>query len=146
MNKLKNNCQNEYYVISCKLMLASGVYWTGYVAQNETVIVTVNATTVIPLISVNNWLTIMARDSLNFPLRQSAAAYAAGFGVVTSPNFWLGLTNIYYLTNSAVNGGHNHRLRAEFLTIANMWVTNHESIRFTWVNDTDCGRIKSLNE
>jgi hypothetical protein len=66
--------------------------------------------------SVNGWLTIMSRIDLNFPVNQVPTAYETGFGDILS-NFWLGLTNVYYLTNPNENGGKKFRLRFEFLSV-----------------------------
>jgi len=89
----------------------------GFVAQNMTINVTIPTTpaaTYVPLRYVNGWLTVMSRVDANFPTGLSYAAYQAGFGDIMS-NFWLGLNTIHTLTNSSVNGGHNYRLRIEFM-------------------------------
>jgi hypothetical protein len=72
-------------------------------------------TTVVQLRSVNGWMTIFSRVDSSFPLSQPATAYNDGFGDVAT-NFWLGVNKIYCLTNRAVNGGLNYRLRIEMQT------------------------------
>jgi Fibrinogen beta and gamma chains, C-terminal globular domain len=67
---------------------------------------------IVPLNSVGGWLTVLSRIDANFPTKQSVAAYTNGFGNISN-NFWLGLENIYWLTNSAVNGGKTYKLRIE---------------------------------
>jgi hypothetical protein len=74
---------------------------------------------VILLRSVNGWLTILARIDINFPTGLAYAMYQSGFGDITS-NFWLGLENVYLLTNGAVNGGQKYLVRFEILTTDNM--------------------------
>jgi Fibrinogen beta and gamma chains, C-terminal globular domain len=72
----------------------------------------------VPVRSIHQWIVIMSRIDTNFPLNQTYQVYQDGFGNLTS-NFWLGLTRIYYITNSAVNGGRTYRLRFELLADAN---------------------------
>ena len=91
---------------------------TGFVAQNVTVNVTIATNSIVPLRSVNGWLTIYSRIDATFPTGLPYTSYQNGFGDIMS-NFWLGLERIYQLTNSAVNGGHTYRLRVEMLAIVN---------------------------
>lgn len=78
--------------------------------------VTVNiSTTNVSLMSVNGWLTILSRIDSTFPVGLTYNDYKTGFGSFQS-NLWLGLENIYRLTNSAVNGGRSYRLRFELLS------------------------------
>ena len=100
--------------------------WTGFVAQNITRNVTLNVNTVVLLMSVNGWLTILAHIDSNFPDRQPDTAYTSGFGDITS-NFWLGLENVYYLTNTGVNGRCSYRLRFEILTSTNTFVSTSKN-------------------
>lgn len=73
---------------------------------------------IILLMSVSGWLTIFSRVDLNFPTGLTLSTFTSGFGSI-SANFWLGLQNIYLLTNSAVNGGQTYRLRVELLASEN---------------------------
>ena len=72
----------------------------------------------VPVISIHQWIVIMSRIDTSFPLSQTYQAYQNGFGNPTS-NFWIGLTRVYYITNSAVNGGRTYRLRFELLANVN---------------------------
>jgi len=84
---------------------------TGLTAINETVNVTIQLS-VVPLRSVNGWLTIMSRIDGSFPTGQTFSAYQGEFGDILS-NFWLGLERIHQLTNPSANGGRNCRMRLE---------------------------------
>ena len=92
---------------------------TGFIAQNSTVYVTIPTTTnTVPVISVNKWLIIFSRVDSTFQTGLSDTNYQAGFGDIKA-NFWLGLNQIYYLTNPDINGGQTYRLRFEMLFARN---------------------------
>lgn len=124
--------------------------------QNLTISVTVPVTaSIVQMTSVNGWMTIFSRMDSNFPLAQQSDAYIGGFGEITS-NFWLGLKNIYYLTNSAVNGGFQYRLRLEMqsndtnkwdqFTVVAMYLVQlwRQLIGITWIDNSQKFLVKRM--
>jgi len=104
------------YIISLSITLFSRyvfVIFTGFTAKNVTMEMTIpQKTNNVTLMSVFGWIIILSRINSSFPVNQLWTNYEAGFGEIMS-NFWLGLNNIYKLTNSSINGGVTYNLRVE---------------------------------
>ena len=88
-----------------------------FVAHILTINVSIPTVGIVPLRSVNGWLTVMSRVDSNFPDNLNWASYKVGFGDTMS-NFWLGLERIYQLTNINANGQMLYRLRFEVESLA----------------------------
>jgi len=71
----------------------------------------------IPALSINNWIVIQQRISLNYSFGRNWSEYKDGFGQI-SGGFWMGNDKIYALTQ---NGTRPYRLRIEMLSLGNKW-------------------------
>lgn len=129
------------------IFIACAVVLSGYLARNVTISnVTLPSKTIQwTLTTVGGWLTIFSRVDSSWPSSLAQSDYVNGFGNYLT-NMWIGLENLYWLTNTAVNGGKSYKLRFELRSSSNEWVScrwfaaaRHHTQRLTyfwWVSFT----------
>jgi len=83
---------------------------TDFKEVNETITLTIPTQGSIPVISLNNWIFFMQRNSQSgFNWNRTGNDYKNGFGLSPLGEFWMGLERLHLLTTSS-----SYRLRVEW--------------------------------